>query len=209
LNVQNQDEQPHAVAVETRPSGVRTSWLDRWCAVRWRALITWIVLTGVMSLMLDFSEDWLFSQVQHATQSILQIGALPSRLEDAWQISLEVALVTWFHPVLLRVGLFRGAYWVMVFSAVCFARVLIDENSTTILVIASFLAAALPGLALIGVRTRPWMILPAAACFSAAASVLYEEEGHLLHLAASVPYPVILLYGTRLIRPATAAVIER
>jgi hypothetical protein len=165
LNVQNQDQQPHAVAVETRPSGVRTSWLDRWCAVRWRALITWIVLTGVMSLMLDFSEDWLFSQVQHAPQSILQIGALPSRLEDAWQISLEVALVTWFHPVLLRVGLFRGAYWVMVFSAVCFARVLIDENSTTILVIASFLAAALPGLALIGVRTRPWMILPAAACF--------------------------------------------
>jgi hypothetical protein len=152
-----------------------------------------------MSLMLDFSEDWLFSKVQYATRSILQVGALPPTLEDAWQISLEVALFTWFQPLLLRLGLVRGAYWVMVFSAVCFARVLIDENSMTTLLIASFLAAALPGLALIGVRTRPWMIVPAAACFSAAAFGLFDEEGRLLHLAANVPYPVILLYGTRLI----------
>ena len=59
------------------------------------------------------------------------------------------------------------------------------------------LAAAIPGFALIGERTRPWMMVPAAIAFALTVFVLIPYLDIFLAVAANVPYAAILLYGTR------------
>jgi hypothetical protein len=73
-----------------------------------------------------------------------------------------------------------------------------------------FIAASVPGLTLIEWRTRPAMILPAAALF---AGVLawgrqVTEYGALLFAAANFPYAAILLYGTHPVEDCRKRVID-
>jgi hypothetical protein len=92
------------------PVAPRAGWLDRWCAVRWRACVTWVVLAGVMAYSY-FKWDLLGNTVR------LLNGYLPAGFLQAlpfeWHLPLGGFLLTWYQPFLLRLGLFRGSFWVL------------------------------------------------------------------------------------------------
>jgi hypothetical protein len=108
--------------------------------------------------------------------------------------------------MLLRLNLLRGVLWITAFSVVGAGRMFTGALPYTWLVrfLSLFLAAAIPGLALIGARTRPWMIVPAAACFSAAVVAINGWLDASLPIVVNVPYAAILLYGTQRIERQSA-----
>jgi hypothetical protein len=133
-------------------------WLDRWCAVRWRAWATWVVLAGVMARACD--ERNLLPGT-----AIMLVTHLPVTLTQAlpalWYLPLAGLIVTLYQPILLRLGMLRGVCWILL--AVVADAFLSSAISDTPMEAFShnFLRGAAPGLALIGRRT-PWMVAVAA-----------------------------------------------
>jgi hypothetical protein len=156
-----------------------------------------------MSFVLDLGDgQWVRRFVGFLAGKLAELNLLPPALSvrNVWRISFGVAMLTWFQPVLLRLGLFRGVLWFTLFAVICAARVFTGATSLTADASLLSLAAALPGLTLIGVRTRPWMILPAAAAFSAMVIGLNRDSHKFAPLAANLPYAATLLYGTQHLR---------
>ena len=185
------------------PSDFR--WLDKWCAVRWRALATWFALSTLMCVALNFGVgEAVYERSIVFASKLGSWLAIPWRtLAFVWDSSATLFVITWFQPLLLRLSTPRAIGWI---ALSCVLPAVIGGLTTTpetyILVLTC--ALSLTGLTLIGCRTRPWMTVVGAMAY--AAVFLLTANAPIRGLPAlalgSLPYGGILLYGTRLLRHA-------
>jgi hypothetical protein len=70
-------------------------------------------------------------------------------------------------------------------------------------VVPDMIVAGIPGVALVGWRTRPWMTIPAAVLYSLAHMRLFSMSVAFdyRHPIAVVLFAATLLYGTRQLKP--------
>jgi hypothetical protein len=120
-------------------------------------------------------------------------------------------IFVWFQPILLRLNGWRSIAWISTAAlafTLCLTAPLLSEMAENSWLLPGALGAVViaPGIALIGYRSRPWMILIAGTLFSAtfwgaASTIISGRLGNPVFtalLAANVPYAAILLYGTEL-----------
>jgi hypothetical protein len=190
----------------------RAGWLDRWCAVRWRAWLTWVVLAGVMGAIHGAGHDALYGMLS-VLRSSPRFAQIANVVPPFWQhCAIFVLTMAWFPPWILRLGLRRSVLWVLlgIASMITLLHHLgFDGFWQRFLVL--FATASVPGCALIGRRSRPWLATVGGACWGIimAAGSDSAEDGWLwlFSAVASAPYAFILLYGTELIekrRPVAA-----
>jgi hypothetical protein len=210
----------------------RAGWLDRWCAVRWRAWVTWVVLARLMAYVI-FETSFAYSVMHLVAENV------PSFLWRYRHVGGHAAVMalfaTWYEPVLLRLGTVRGAVWLTL--AVAFMQMFehllmrsvdprLSPLSAHVLIIAAFLVrGAAPCLALIGRRIPMVMAALAAGVWTAIQYAGYivtvSSEAWAVWLSglrewmigttAATLYAFILLYGTKLIEkpPRMAAETPR
>ena len=130
---------------------------------------------------------------------------------------LEMASVfgvmCWFHPLCLRLGVIRSTLWIVSYVTVglviYMVYPLISHRFSEALFDAVLLPPmlGLPGLAVIGVRTRPWISPCAAIVSSIAVFAFWRSEGSLITgaLLANVPYAALMIYGTKPLRPSSGS----
>jgi hypothetical protein len=134
-----------------------------------------------------------------------EIFNVPSGLVFGLELSRAIFLTAvyycpllWFLPIALRLGAMRSAIWIgLVFTASQITVLLLQYSPlrTGLLFPAALLA--IPCIAMIGRRTRPWMAIPAAAM---SAIVTRWTEGDFLTATGLVlPYAAILIFCTSLI----------
>jgi hypothetical protein len=193
-------------ADDTPPS--RWLWLDRWFEPRWRALLTWLGLVVLVGVAVDFGG------LQGARK---MVGAFFDQLDPMLPtpVGLRIrvfatmsnifALLFWVEPLALRLNLLRSVTWVGVRSASFVLAAGIATEKVTWLV-AMMAASAVAALLLRGRRSRPAMPLFAGALVCVEISI-YERFGvsvgtfWMFALVTSLPYALVLLYGTRRLRP--------
>jgi hypothetical protein len=142
-------------------------------------------------------------------------------LYPSWNSFLPNLVVVWFQPILLRLSTQRILTWLGISTVgAAVTAILISQNGSTYWMFLYFLKASLPGFALIGARSRPWLILPAAALQVFMDSVLqlmywlgrdrfFDSDDTIsvvTDVAASVLYGAVLLYGTRQLRPSIQSI---
>ena len=193
------------------------SWLDWWCAARWRALLTWVALSW---LMMRFDNYW----VRPVTIDWIASWPFPSAagrwyFGEMWLWACTYSLMGWFQPILLRLSLVRTVVWIgiLVLSVevpkVGMSNGVMVSQGNAPWMINDFVSATLPGLALIGERSRPWMMIVAAALSvfvqwlsGSIAEWLGFQRGQLYYanlVISSLPYAAVLLYGTRRLLPSS------
>jgi hypothetical protein len=145
-----------------------------------------------------------------------KVSALVSRalrIVGVWNWITIALIFVWFQPLLLRLNAWRSIAWLGAFAFAFTASIWLyqsgGDSSGSFLLLAVGLMAALPGVALIGWRSRPWMTLIAGALFSATfwfigvhrpfhLPIWLGNRVFIAVLAANIPYAALLLYGTDL-----------
>jgi hypothetical protein len=162
-------------------------------------MITWIVLTAVagevilrgLSEFIAFASEQLAIYLPDGAQSLVMFGVSP--------LVLSKLLLAWFQPFLLKLNATRGFAWIALWIIPSTIVILLLPTVGMTLPIV-FMQAALPGVTLIGWRSRFWMTVPAAALYAAAAWLLFAPKfGNLNLVIASSAYGATLLYGTHLL----------
>jgi uncharacterized SAM-binding protein YcdF (DUF218 family) len=181
----------------------KLQWLDKWCALRWRALATWVVLSTLMCVALNFGVgDAIYERSIHFASKLGSWLAIPwHTLASVWIESAALFVIMWFQSVLLRLSTARTLGWIALSCILPAATQGLTTSSETY-ILASSCALAFTGLALIGWRTRPWMTVVAAMAYSAVLLLTANApiRGLPALALASLPHGAILLYGTRLLR---------
>jgi len=168
--------------------------LDRWLQPRWRALLTWVVLAA-LSTSVMLSERFahaLNGGVEFILDQLLTHMPSGSPWQPTSYVSVFVATAVfvqcWWQPLILRLGLLRWCIWV----------------GTAILMTVPFTVAdgavmwfwgvlgGVPGLAMAGRRTRPWMSIIAA---GVASPLVLVDPLIGIWLASSLN-GAVMLYGT-------------
>ena len=199
--------------------------LDWWFTPPWRALLTWIGLAILAEC--DYGVGASYLVFKTSTTLFMRVdGMLSAPVPPVfWQFAreLDIALLyCWFEPLALRLNLRRGLVWLALrcLPTVVVAIVVSKVESASPWV--RFVSTALPGLALIGWRSRPWMTVVGGAVQAGsrgapghmARRFLYNllvlvpalhshgrVLGVLLGAVFMLPFPMALLYGTRLLTP--------
>jgi hypothetical protein len=182
---------------------------------RWLVLLTAVAMTAT-----SFTLSWELTEIIDAVAAkwVALVSSWLSKLGFSLQIGVvEISFITralamvWIYPFVLRLGLLRFAAWTALAVAgaiLCFEALSNSAGSRMYFLCFGF-PALLPGVAMIGRRTRPWLILPASAAFTAVFHLGSQiHEGDFLWAAQiSLPYAAILIFGTKLIpkSPATEA----
>jgi hypothetical protein len=181
------------------------TWLDWWCAVRWRAFLTWVALSWLMMRFDNYwsrqvALDWITTRLAPST-------ARGWFLTSTWVSLCTACLMGWFQPILLRLSLVRTIAWIGTLVLGDLLPDVLALHGEFRWMYYEFYSASLPGVVLIGERSRPWMIIPAAALsvFIQCVSMSLAEwqgfsSGHVYYadfVISSVPYAAVLLYGTR------------
>jgi hypothetical protein len=170
-----------------------------------------VLLVGGSSFSLVVSSwrsQWVDQCLDLVREAIAIFGVGPLQLQRYdFDIALIVSML-WFYPAALRLGLGRGVLWI------CLAGFAGGIGGGALGELAGVLLAPMvPGFALIGRRTKPWLIVPATIIsglltISGIPSLLHASnssdfvESILVNLVAviiSFPYAAILIYGTKLI----------
>jgi len=187
-------------------------WLDRWCSARWRALLTWIALDSISIAVIDLGFlNGIDEAMQRFARYISRFIAVPSSFVTMWPYITLAALFVWFQPLLLRLNGWRSIAWisaVTVVLALALSPPILSHlgDKPWFLLGALGIIVTLPGLTLIGYRSRPWMILIAGILFlpvfAVTASMIRDPRfggpNSIGLLAANLPYAAVLLYGTKL-----------
>ncbi len=181
----------------------RWSWFDRWLQPRWRALLTWVVLALIMGMALDAGlESYLRESVDSSVTKVNSLvpGWVTSAHSSLVLIVNFVSLVTWYQPLLLRVGLLRWVIW-MGGAAATAAGFSFYAWSLGPWEAAIFFWAwpSIGGLLLIGQRCRPWMSLPAGVLSVIVGTVLFERQHEVPWWwipVTNLRYAAVMLYGT-------------
>jgi hypothetical protein len=194
-------------------------WLDRWCSARWRALLTWIALDSISIAVIDLGFlNGIDEAMQRFARYISRFIAVPSSVVTIWAYISLAVLFVWFQPLLLRLNGWRSIAWisaVTVVLALALSPPILSHlgDKPWFLLGALGIIITLPGLTLIGYRSRPWIMLIAGVLFLAvfwytASLILSHRFGNpvfLSLLAANLPYAAVLLYGTKLKTRTTGA----
>jgi len=195
------------------PPAVRAGrWIEWWFAARWRTLITWAVFAGASACLIDSGfrgwMDLLTRRLSMTLRSLTGYSPTAAFLEMA----SVFGVMCWFQPLCLRLGVIRSTLWIVSYVAVglviYMVYPLISNRFSEALFDAVLLPPmlGLPGLAVIGVRTRAWISPCAAILSSIAVFAFWRSEGSLLTgaLLANVPYAALMIYGTKPRRPSLA-----
>jgi hypothetical protein len=192
------------------PAGKFVRWIGWWLEPRWRALATWLVLAFVSGAGLVAGRNGIDTGVKmvgDAFRSYLGIS-LPVELLGYFNL---FALISWFQPLALRVGLVRGVIWMIAYAVLGIVVLNIlgrwpGAHSWIENILLAHLCG-LPGLDCIGARTRPWLSLVAGSLSVRLLALIYPVphettwfHASMLLMTANLPYAAIMLYGTRLIR---------
>jgi len=186
------------------------AWLDRWLEPRWRALLTWMALAAGTVALVELGGFGLIVELSNVV-FIWAKAVLPNAVPPWWwPVAAIGAIYTflwqWFAPVILRVGLWRSLTWlglavlitVSDLASVLFFRVFGPDSNNDLHIAFAF---ALPGLAVAGRRSRPWMSLVGGVLVAAAGFAANQLPG-LSHpiikgTLAHFIYAAVMLYGTR------------
>jgi hypothetical protein len=213
--------QPDEVQLRTRLA----RWLSWWCMPRWRALLTWVALATLMAEVLNRFWNFEGAYDRYAISQVLQrpiafIGERWPNLLPTYSAGFLLAVnyglfLSWFEPLVLRLNLARAAAWL----ALRIAPTLLWEAymdfigpltwGRAIVYVLHVIPAAATVLVLRGWRTRPWVAFIALAIPWAGG----VDQVARMTLSLSIPYwfwsvvmeipaPAMLLFGTRLLRPA-------
>jgi hypothetical protein len=200
---------------EDAPPAARLSrWLAGWLEPRWRAVLTWVALAGLMGWLIfdPITAHWIermggvyFRAVNQAANS-----HLPGWLRYAPAIGTMFLCGCWFEPLLLRLDLFRGLAWIAL-RTLAPASVKVFAGGLSAFMAALVIGAAL-GLSVLvlrGWRSRPWMPVIAIPLMILVYCLLVISEitmpSWLLGAALAFPSAAVLLYGTRLLTPEERA----
>jgi hypothetical protein len=156
--------------------------MDWWFAARWRALIAWVAFACISAAVIDSTpREWVgfvTSRLWNILRSLIGYSPPAAVLE----VSSVFGLMCWFQPVCLRLGIIRSALWIVIYVAVGLAIHTIYPLMAGRFGAALFDALllmplfSLPGLAAIGVRTRPWLSPCASILSSIALYVLWSPR---------------------------------
>jgi hypothetical protein len=187
------------------PALSRHTWLDQWLAVRWRALGTWVVLAICTGLFLQHCFDrWIGEAIRVVVLKFSSLGlALPVPFLELCNI---FALLSWYQPVILRLRAIRCVLWVVsyvllgLFVAYFFPDLFYRYRFSEAAVIAQL--CGIPGLVVIGARTRPWMTLAGGvisllALLAQPLGILFWSWFAWVLFVVNLPYAVVMIYGTR------------
>jgi hypothetical protein len=186
-------------------------WWDWWFAARWRALITWTVLAWISASLLEGGFRPWMDFVTRRLSAILRSIVGYSPPAAVLEMSSVFAVMCWFQPMCLRLGILRSALWIVVYVTVGLAIYamysVLGERLGEALFDAVLLPPmfGLPGLVAIGVRTRVWLSPCAAILSTIAVFAFWNSRGSLVPAAllANIPYALLMLYGTRPIESRT------
>jgi hypothetical protein len=182
------------------------TFIDWWLAPRWRALITWMALCWVSLAVLKYDKSRGVSAAIVWFSGTLKsvIGYSPSN--ELLRVCAILALLSWFQPVCLRLGITRCVLYSFIYIGLGLAVLrsgpffLTPQLGEAVLVTPIL---GLPGLLSIGVRTRA-RLSPVGGFLSLCAflGLTYHasRSADLTFLLGNLPYAVVMLYGTRLIR---------
>jgi hypothetical protein len=191
------------------PSSRIAGWMDAWLAVRWRALLTWIVLAGLSGLALKMGYiDWIEGVLRWVTTELSPyLGTLPNLRYVV--ICQFLVVLNWYQPVALNLGLGRCLLWIALSVVLGISAVVMldrpyrpyDNHIINLLIVG--LLGGVPGLVVIGVRTRPWMTFVGAALAIGllittgwTSKVLGLEALVFGMILANLPYAAVMIYGT-------------
>jgi hypothetical protein len=119
-------------------------------------------------------------------------------------------LMCWFQPFALRLGLIRGALWVISFTVLAMAVISLQPRMFRfgfdfmwILLGGQF--CGLPGLVAIGARTRAWLTLVGGALAIVILILIRADQASTsaAFLLGNLPYAAVMIYGTRRINRAS------
>jgi hypothetical protein len=201
-----------SVYLETPAESRISQWLDHWCTNRFRTLLTWVALNGIMVglFFLGFFGA-LVDGVDGVSRSISRFVSVDPTVQDIWRCVAIAAVVSSFQPVLLRLNGLRTIVWITAFAVGLCAFHFLFMRPDTLNVTPLLLPFALPGVALIGCRTRPWMTLVGGILIvSATGEIAVTLNGFprfkdywltpwALGFAPGVLYPAVVIFGTKLI----------
>jgi hypothetical protein len=178
----------------------------RWMENRWLVLVVTVIVASVsVTLIHDMR---VMKQVKAAIEMISSWKAALGLNAPFWVLeegAVSACATFWCYPFALRLGALRSAIWLLL------AGVAGGSASWSVIGDSAFwkvtLLLAAPGLAMIGRRTRPWMILPASAAYLSVTTAHWELNDLLSEVTKGLPFAAILIFGTDLIskKPATAA----
>jgi hypothetical protein len=180
----------------------------------------------VLAKPIDAIEDFIFNGVwRHVTDWLIAVIVVPPFVRTVWRCIAMALMLAWYQPLLLRLSGLRCAAWIGIVAFCIFALNRIAFPWHPIVTIG--MAAALPCVALIGSRSRPWMALFAGTLFAASLwllandawlfiamwlvfrnSVLEAQTANSISIAllsGNVAYAAVLLYGTDLNRSQAKA----
>jgi len=183
-------------------------WIDRWLEPRWRALLTWVVLAVLMTLITQSERfmgsvaagvAWVFEGLLGGVLFELLPRLIGSNAIVIGMVSTSVLASAWYQPLVLRVGLLRWSIWMcanLLITAAAFAAApaLLTGPEWV-----SGLFYGLPGLAILGRRTRPWMSLVAAGVATVIGYswwVSGRSDPWLNACWWTIIYGAVMLYGT-------------
>lgn len=182
----------------------RISWLDRWLEPRWRALLTWVGLAALTGVLFEHGEirDRTQSTVQFLANHIGSSGVVVSpTFQEVALYSNLLFLVSWFPPIILRVGMSRTLIWIGLSMFVGWASLLgngllLPSRALDAIVCGQY--GGLPGLASSRRRSRPWLSLAAGIIATGGAYVALSDYGlfWVILPAAHLAYGAVMLYGT-------------
>lgn len=190
-------------------------WLDWWFTPRWRALLTWIVCSGIGGLVWGgIGGEQIWAMIDGAFNFAAKLSPLPlPRSVPVIAFLANTAfLIYGIEPFALRLSPGRGAAWlglrigaVILYRA--FSNIAYDFSMALPLNAASTLPASVAMAAVLyRWRTRPWMTIIAAA-FSIAAwqvndSMVFRDSSlWWWSSSCALSFAAVMIYGTRLLRP--------
>ncbi len=179
--------------------------------MRWRTLVSWIALTAISVALVNAGLlKVAFKMADLFARRISSFVTVPREVVGIWSCIIMASTFVWFQPLLLRLNAWRSIAWVgAVAAAFTVSALSIAGDQSWGFYAAPGICLALPGMALIGWRSRPWMSLIAAALFSAMywfmaatePAIISEAFGNPVFMAlviANIPYAAALIYGTEL-----------
>jgi hypothetical protein len=193
---------------ETSENECSERWLDGWFEPRWQAVLIWLTLAGVSGAVIDTRAfQWGFDNLYGTLiKQTARLGlAVPGGLREIIAFCNVFVLMTWFHPVALRLNLSRTLIWLAICTTCCFAFFIIEFRYWDRLGVLFFTAGpGIAGLALIGWRTRPLMSVVASVLAACVVQCLLWFQVRtasgpywLILMAVNLPYALVMIYGTK------------
>jgi hypothetical protein len=186
--------------------------VDLWLLVRWHALLTWLLLGGVTFWIVR--QRWLYFEVYdfalRATAEVTSRTGLSIR-EDMLRMAGTAGMIVWYQPVVLRLGILRGAAW-MTIAAIGWGMTcwIPDTGVSMYSPIVAGIITGLTGLAAIGRRRRVWLAFVGGALDAVAIQATFADKWS----AWLVPWyccvvlgwalAIVMIYGTDPISKAAA-----